>query len=483
MRKGIGTMKNHRKWAAALFGLAVAAALGSCCRDCVRAEKTGFPVRGEALMAEASAPEKPERQRRKAKKEIEPSILSMELPGWGEEFSDFVPAGWQVRDCVELDFNGDGLTDYVGVLEVPAEEGFYYDASGLCREYPRILFAIASVGENQYRLDFQDTSLIRTRNEGGVYGDPYLPLTAEGNSFTTHCFGGSAWKWAEDYTYAYREGKWYLTFSETTYGYGWYITSIETDDWEKGVGVRKERSSDFEEMEKNMEAMENGEMGEEDYDLVYEVKLDKAPTIHQAGMKWWLAPDRVTDWEVRDIWTAEGVELTADEAKLPGQQYYDYCDTDCVLYSFTREESGKSYIARYLWKEQSLQVLAEEDTAIDNLRIYKGKLYYSVDVEEDIVYKTRKDGTVRTERARDTVGLNLFRLNLDGTGKECVFTYRCPEAGEEVLEGPLPYLAFTYELTGDEIVLEVYCGDGPHPVYRMNTDGSGVELIGWIPKK
>ena len=59
----------------------------------------------------------------------------------------------------------------------------------------------------------------------------------------------------------------------------------------------------------------------------------------------------------------------------------------------------------------------------------------------------------------------------------------CPEAGEEILEGPPPYLAFIYEISGDEIVLEVYYGNGAHPVYRMNTDGSGAEFIGQIPKK
>lgn len=66
--------------------------------------------------------------------------------------------------------------------------------------YPRILFAITSDETKRYHLNFQDINLIRTRDEGGVYGDPYLPLTADAVSFTTHMYGGSAWRWSEDFT-------------------------------------------------------------------------------------------------------------------------------------------------------------------------------------------------------------------------------------------------------------------------------------------
>ena len=45
----------------------------------------------------------------------------------------------------------------------------------------------------------------------------------------------------------------------------------------------------------------------------------------------------------------------------------------------------------------------------------------------------------------------------------------------------LPYLALIYEISGDEIVAEVYVGNEPHPVCRMNCDGSGLRWIGQIP--
>ena len=38
-----------------------------------------------------------------------------ELPVTGTQLSDFVAEGWEILDCVELDFNQDGIVDYVGV--------------------------------------------------------------------------------------------------------------------------------------------------------------------------------------------------------------------------------------------------------------------------------------------------------------------------------------------------------------------------------
>ena len=89
--------------------------------------------------------------------------------------------------------------------------------------YPRILFAVAGDITDGYCLDFQDINLILTEKEGGVFGAPYCPLTTEGTSFTTHAYGGSAWRWSDEYTYTYREGVWWLSSSEETYGHYEYM--------------------------------------------------------------------------------------------------------------------------------------------------------------------------------------------------------------------------------------------------------------------
>lgn len=398
-----------------------------------------------------------------------------ELPKIGREISDFIPDGWILKDSAELDFNEDKKPDYVGVLEKE------WDENEENRQwYPRILFAVRSTEAGDFQLDFQDENLIRARDEGGVFGDPYEPLTAEGVSFTTHSYGGSAWRWSEDYTYTYKKGTWYLTASEDIYGYGSFVTSYSMNDWEKGIGIRKEWNDDFAYMEEHWDE-------EVECDISYEVSLDEPPTLEQAGMRWWLAADRVTDWSVKTIGIAAGISITKDQVISPDAAYmYDYCDENCLLYTFTisgENENPQYFLAMYRWEEQSVFVLAESDTSLDDLEFYKGKIYYSSKIVEEVAYKEVTDGTESVVREKDTVGVRLNRIDEDGGNHEIVYEYRCPEAEEEVLEDWLPYVALIYEISGDEIWLEVYYGDGAHPYYRMNTDGSNLQAIGQVPKE
>ena len=396
------------------------------------------------------------------------------LPDTGGKLTDFVPEGWEVLDCVELDFNEDGIPDHVGVLEETMTE---VEGDLVYQGYPRILFAIASDEKDGYHLDFQDINLIRTRDEGGIFGDPYQPLTVEGLSFTTNAYGGSAWRWSEKNTYTYREGTWFRTLSENTNGYGGYTTSYSKDDWESGVGIRKERSSDFDDMEEDWDS--------EEYDLEYEVSLDEPLTLEQAGKRWWLAPERVTDWEIEALTFAADVELSEDLVRSPDEGYLDYCDENCVLYSFytgTDTDKGSYYLAMYRFKDKTLQLLAKEDAEVDYPEFYNGKIYYTVDIVENAPYKEVQDGITQVIEEEDTVGVRLNRMEPDGSGKETIFEYRYLKEGQEISEYRLPYLALLYEISGGDIFAEVYIGDEPHPIYRMKTDGSGVEKIGQVPK-
>lgn len=415
----------------------------------------------------------------------EQTKLSMPtLPATGCELSDFVAEGWELLDFVELDYNGDGIKDYVGVQDVPPDKEkdlWWYDSSCF-----RILFAIVSEGPGQYRLDFQEDNLIRTREEGGVYGDPYESLTAEGTSFTTHAFGGSAWKWSEAYTYTYREGTWYLTWSEDDYGYGPYTTDYTKNDWESGIRTRRTRSTEWSDMEQHMGTEE---IVHDDgvYDLEYEMRLDEPLTLYQASKRWWLAPDRVTDWEVRRIVLAEGIELSQEMVKTPEAAYLrDYCDENCVLYTFScsgQDDQEKRYLAMYCWQDKSLYVLAEEDSSIDDIEINGDKIYYSTEVIKHIAYKSVVKGESIVREEDDGIGMRLNRINMDGTGKEVIFEYLYPGTDQQILESKPPYMGLITDISGGEVVIEVYIGSNPHPVYRMNMDGSNLRQIGQIPKE
>ena len=354
---------------------------------------------GEALDEEAE----PEKEAELEKEADDTYKEIPQLPGTGRKLEDFVPEGWEILDKVELDFNEDKIPDYVGVLQAVLTDA---DGHLAFQDYPRILFAIASDGEGEYRLDFQDINLIRTRSEGGVFGDPYVPLTAEGTSFETHAYGGSAWRWSEDNTYTYRKGTWWLTSSQDTYGYYEYTTSYSKNDWESGVGIRKKRSSEFSDME------EHWESEEDEYDVIYEVSLDDALTLEQAGKRWWLAPDRIAGWEVEKIVFAEDVELSEEMVKLPEDAYVEYCDEDCVLYTFNASpdtDKGLYCLAMYRWQDKVLSVLAgEEAAAIAYPELYKGKIYYSADIVENVPYREMQDGVEQIVEEEETVGVRLI---------------------------------------------------------------------------
>lgn len=445
-------------------------------------EQTAQDLGQEKQDQETASEEKSEQE----ESESVPGNLMKEapqLPAAGRRLADFVPEGWEVCDSEELDFNEDGVPDYVGVLQAVTtnEEGY----EEFLTDYPRILFGIASEGEERYRLDFQDVNVIRTRDEGGVFGDPYQPLTAEGTSFTTHAYGGSAWRWSEDYTYTYREGIWWLTSSENTYGYGDYITDYEKNDWESGVGIRKKRSSDRGPMEENFAPVTDGDWDAVGYDLEYEVPLDGRMTLEQAGKRWWLAPERVTDWEVKETVLAADVALSQDSVKLPGEAYIEYCDEERVLYTFTVDSDageGFRYLAMYDFKDKVLSVLAQEESDLEYPEFYDGKIYYASGIVENVTYGMTTDGKEQITQEEETVGVRLNRMESDGTGKEVIFEYRYPEEVPEIMENRIPYLSLNYEISGGEIVVEVYLGGEAHPFYRMKTDGSGQERIGQVPK-
>jgi len=67
-----------------------------------------------------------------------------ELPVFANSIDSFVPANWTLLDSVKSDYNGDGLTDIVGVLDCISDNDNIW--------YPRILFAAFKTAEGKYSL-------------------------------------------------------------------------------------------------------------------------------------------------------------------------------------------------------------------------------------------------------------------------------------------------------------------------------------------
>ena len=166
-------------------------------------------------------------------------IVPPDLPLTALSTGMFTPVGWFLMDYVETDYNGDGNMDIIGVLENEnAEISYGLPGWDDAPRYPRILFATYSNDDGSYNLDFQDANLIRTRFEGGTFGDPYEPLTAKGNVFTITAFGGSSWKWKEASTFRYMNGGWYLIYDEERGTLGPISVSYFYNDYDSGVGFR-----------------------------------------------------------------------------------------------------------------------------------------------------------------------------------------------------------------------------------------------------
>lgn len=395
------------------------------------------------------------------------------LSACADDAASFVPGEWSLLDSVEPDYNTDGLMDMIGVLEHPS------DADG--RWYPRILFAARQTTDGGYALDFQDINLVRGAREGGVWGDPYLPLTAEGNTFTINAYGGSAWKWSESTTFEYRNGDWYLAQERHRYGYGSITTSVTYNDYRTGMGIRQLNNDDFDTL-----SVLSDESDEERFELEYAVKLDPAPSLYEAGLRWWLAWKRLTEIPVREITIREHIEL--EKADVPIWVDTDsafeirYTDKNYILYTFRKAENV--YLAVYNRQSQIVNVIAQANRNRDvgyllsgrfeSLEIYRDKIYYR---EEDRgLVKLMKDGGITEVDA--TLSTRVVRMNLDGSDTEVLFRYDNHYTEGEISETYLPHISVIPYLSGGELIVSFSVGNTPDRYYRMDLDGSNVQLIG-----
>lgn len=376
------------------------------------------------------------------------------LPVSGTVLEDFVCENWFLLDSVTLDFNGDGADDYVGVLERSGEETLWY---------PRILFALRSEQDGALSLDFQDIHLIRTALEGGKY-DAYQPLTAEGGSFTTHEDGGGQWGWNEAFTYTYQEGQWVLERSERSERFVSYLTHWDIDDYQTGIGIRHRNRCDTEFLSSLAESDDFPE--NETFDLTYEVALDPMPTLYQTSQRGFWVGDRIGALSYDHVTAAEGIELPPGFCWSEKSPYFSYIDENTILDTFRLDPDSPFFMVVYDRNTRALHVAAQfEDGGMDSAKMYKGMIYYSRNLPKD--------------PAAQSAPTRLMRMNPDGTGVQVVFeTQNVPAEGQsfEFLTHPI----LNYEITGDEILVEVYLDKQPHPIYRMGLDGSDLQLIGTL---
>lgn len=109
----------------------------------------------------------------------------------------FVLKGYEAIALAKADLDGEGREDYLLVLNKvhPADDHF--------SEEPRPLLLIQQDKDGQFHLVKRNDKLVLCEGCGGIFGDPFSGITAKRKSFTVSHYGGSSWRWTNDYTFSY----------------------------------------------------------------------------------------------------------------------------------------------------------------------------------------------------------------------------------------------------------------------------------------
>lgn len=121
------------------------------------------------------------------------------------------------------DLNGDGTRDYVLVIEDPKE------TSDLLQGKRSLLILTRENGGKLKLAARNDKEAVYCRTCGGIsIGDPFMGIKVGRNTFTINHYGGSAWRWTDDFKFNYSriDKNWQLVRVEET--------SFHTSEPEKG---------------------------------------------------------------------------------------------------------------------------------------------------------------------------------------------------------------------------------------------------------
>ncbi len=111
----------------------------------------------------------------------------------------FVPAGTRVLALDSADLNGDGLRDYVLILE--KEKALPTDAEIEIGQRP-LLVLVQQLG-GSLTVAARNDRVVYCSTCGGVFGDPFESLDVKKNRFVVHHYGGSNWRWTVDYSFTW----------------------------------------------------------------------------------------------------------------------------------------------------------------------------------------------------------------------------------------------------------------------------------------
>lgn len=122
------------------------------------------------------------------------------------EAKPFIPEGYEALEFKTGDLNGDKKPDAILILKQPGEDSLYGE------ETPRPLLLLIRQPDGKLKQVVRNDNAIMCRQCGGVFGDPYEGVEINAGRFSLFFYGGSSWRWAYHYEFAYKPLKknWYL---------------------------------------------------------------------------------------------------------------------------------------------------------------------------------------------------------------------------------------------------------------------------------
>jgi hypothetical protein len=154
-------------------------------------------------------------------------IIYLEVEEIPAEIRPFVEKGTSPLFFASADLNGDGLQDFVLVLE--RERAKPSDPDIEDRQRP-LLILVQQPGGIVQEVK-RNEKIVYCSTCGGMMGDPFQGVAAEPKTFTVSHYGGSAWRWSVDYTFNYskRDNTWLLVRVEESSFHAFEPDKIKTD--------------------------------------------------------------------------------------------------------------------------------------------------------------------------------------------------------------------------------------------------------------
>ena len=145
-----------------------------------------------------------------------------------EEFLDFIPEGYIVKDWRTGNLNRDDQDDVVIILEEEGDGTTTADAAQGAEggagagaspqndyelnEKKRPVMLLTRNKNGELKFAGRNDNIVLCSDCGGVFGDPYSAITIKNGYFSIEHYGGSNWRWTRIMTFKYSEQNktWYL---------------------------------------------------------------------------------------------------------------------------------------------------------------------------------------------------------------------------------------------------------------------------------